>query len=120
MPKLANRGVATVFRDRVPGLRQHHIDKLSELVRRGDPRLWHNFSKASESKRGRLEETSPVVRQAARQLDALVAGEPVTVPRPTKRQFPCVAEIDWLDDSDFEHRPPRLVVLYPDDTIEPA
>jgi hypothetical protein len=61
-----------------------------------------------------------VVRQAARQLDALLAGEPVMVPRPTKRNFPTVTEIDWLDDSDFEHRPPRQVVVYADDTVEPA
>lgn len=121
MPKLANRAAVNVSCDRVPGLRQHHIDKLSELVRRGDPRLWHGFAgKPSESKRRRLAETSPVVRQAAGQLDALLAGEPVTVPRPTRRNFPCVTEIDWLDDSDFEHRPPAHVVVHADDTVEPA
>jgi hypothetical protein len=38
------------------------------------------------------------------------------VPRAVKRNFPCVTEIDWLDDSDFEHRPPRHVRVYADDT----
>jgi hypothetical protein len=118
MPKLANRPAANASRDRVEGLRQSHIEKLSELIRRGDPRLWHNFAGVSESKRRRLEETSPMVRQAARQLDALLAGEPVVVPAPR------ADHIDWLrvdpDDIDATLARPRLVTLHVDDTVEPV
>jgi hypothetical protein len=123
MAKLANRSGAARSRDRVAGLRQHHIDKLSEEIRRGDPRLWHDYVKAGEKRLQRLEESSPTVYQAARRLDALLAGEPVTVPRPLKRQFPDVAEIDWLDDGPHrgaDDRPPRHVVVYAGDYVEPA
>ncbi|HTX94013.1 MAG TPA: hypothetical protein VME67_03730 [Mycobacterium sp.] len=123
MARLANRGAADVVRDRVPGLRRFHIDKCSELVRRGDPRLWQDMSYVNERYRQRLEETSPAVRQAARQLEALLAGEPVIVPRPVKRDFPDVTEIDWLDDGPHrgaDDRPPRYVVVYAGDYVEPA
>ncbi len=42
------------------------------------------------------------------------------MPPARKRNFPAVNDIDWLDESDFENRPPRMVVLHADETVEPV
>lgn len=120
MARLANLPPAAARRDRLPGLRQKMIDDLTAEIDRGDPILLHDFAgPISDRTRKRLAE-SPSIRSARRKLAALQSGEPVVVMRPSPREFPAVADIDWLDFTDPDCRPPRNVRVYEGDWIEPA
>ncbi|MBZ4581105.1 hypothetical protein [Mycobacterium avium] len=96
--------------DTIPGLYRRLRDDLEREVAAGDPRAL--FATDDPDERRRLNDTSPMIRQARRRLAAMNDGEPVTIPR---WKLGTVPSIVWLLDPTITQ-----VTVSADDAVRPS
>jgi hypothetical protein len=99
----------------LPGIRDELRRQEERLVFRGDARLLADFAPhLTPEQRRQANAASPAVRQAARTLARLDAGEDIETGRPNARRWPELAAAQWYSDPTV-----RRVVVAADDTVRP-